>query len=68
MQQYLIYMNLWKYTTEREVIFPSRVTQADINRVITANAAAQLAIGAHAISTRVLEVQAIADYEDKLER
>lgn len=47
MQQYLIHVDLWKYTTEREATFPSRVTQADADRVTAVNAAAQLATGAH---------------------
>ena len=70
MEQYLIHVDLWKFTTEKEATFPSRISQTDADRVVAANAAAQVAAGVNEFvePAPIPEVQSLADYELRLER
>lgn len=68
-KEYLINGLLWKYTTESQLVFPPRVTQADVDRVNTANAAAQVQAGANqAPFTPVPVLETLDSYETRRDR
>ena len=67
-RQHLINVSLWKYTTEKEATFPSRVTQADADLVTAANAAAQLDPRGRVDLRPVPVVESVSDYEERLDR
>ena len=68
-KEYLINGLLWKYTTESQLVFPPRITQADVDKVNTANATAQLqARQNQAFLAPVPVIETMDSYETRRER